>query len=95
MSIDSQRARQNMVLLIRNMFEQGLKTNNSLYFAVLTGCLRVSKESVFTGLNNPYVFSITDPECGSYFGFTDDEVKEMLEYYGLSDKHDIIKDWYD
>lgn len=55
-----------MVLLIRNMFKQGLKINNSLYFAVLTGCLRVSKESVFTGLNNPYVFSITDPECGSY-----------------------------
>jgi len=56
-----------MVLLIRNMFKQGLKINNSLYFAVLTGCLRVSKKSVFTGLNNPYVFSITDPECGSYF----------------------------
>lgn len=84
-----------MVLLIRNMFEQALKTNEGLHFAVLTGCLRVSKESIFTGLNNPNVFSITDPECDSYFGFTDVEVKEMLEYYGLSEKYDVIREWYD
>lgn len=84
-----------MVILIRNMFEQALKTNDSLHFAVLTGCLRVSKESIFTGLNNLSVFSITDPECDSYFGFTDDEIKEMLKYYGLCDKYDTIKEWYD
>lgn len=84
-----------MIFLIRNMFEQALKTNDSLYFAVLTGCLRVSKESIFTGLNNPKVFSITDSECDSYFGFTDEEVKEMLYYYGLSDKYYLIKEWYD
>lgn len=84
-----------MILLIRNMFEQALKTNDSLYFAVLTGCLRVSKESIFTGLNNPNIFSITDQECDSCFGFTDDEVKEMLEYYGLSEKYEIIREWYD
>lgn len=84
-----------MIMLIRNMFEQALKTNNSLHFAVLTGCLRVSKESIFTGLNNMLVFSITDPECDSYFGFTDDDVKEMLKYYELDDKYDVIKEWYD
>jgi len=84
-----------MIVLIRNMFEQALKTNSSLQFAVLTGCLRVSKESIFTGLNNLLVFSITDPEHSSYFGFTDYEVKEMLEYYELSDKYDLIKEWYD
>ena len=84
-----------MIVLLRGMFEQVLKTNDSLFFAVLTGCLRVSKESIFTGLNNLNVFTITDPECDSYFGFTDDEVKEMLEYYGLSDKFAVIKEWYD
>ncbi len=84
-----------MIVLIRNMFGQALKTNSSLQFAVLTGCLRVSKESIFTGLNNLLVFSITDPECDSYFGFTDDEVKEMLEYYELCEKYDLIKEWYD
>lgn len=84
-----------MILLIRNMFEKALKTNDSLYFAVLTGCLRVSKESIFTGLNNPNVYSITDPECDSYFGFTDSEVRAMLDYYDLSDKFDTVKEWYD
>ena len=83
-----------MILLIRNMFEQVLKTNDSLYFAVLTGCLRVSKESIFTGLNNLKVMSITDPECDAYFGFTDTEVKEMLAYYELEEKYDSIKEWY-
>lgn len=84
-----------MVLLIRNMFDRALKTNNSLYFAVLTGCLRVSKESIFTGLNNPTVFSITDEDCDSYFGFTDNEMREMLAYYNLEDKHEAIREWYD
>ena len=84
-----------MVTLLRNMFEQALKTNDSLRFAVLTGCLRVAKESIFTGLNNLNVFSITDPECDTYFGFTDEEVKEMLKYYELDDKCDAIKEWYD
>lgn len=84
-----------MILLIRNMFERALKTNDSLYFAVLTGCLRVSKESIFTGLNKLIVYSITDSDCDTYFGFTDDEVKRMLEYYELGDKHDLIKEWYD
>ena len=84
-----------MILLIRGLFEQVLKTNDSLYFAVLTGCLRVSKESIFTGLNNPKIFSITDDECDSGFGFTDREVKEMLSYYGLEDKYDAMKAWYD
>ena len=84
-----------MILLIRNMFEQALKTNDSLYFAVLTGCLRVSKESIFTGLNNPTVFSITDEDCDSYFGFTDPEVKKMLSDYGLEEKYETAKAWYD
>lgn len=83
-----------MIVLIRSMFEQALKTNESLHFAVLTGCLRVSKESIFTGLNNLIVFSIADKDCGSYFGFTDDEVKGMLDYYELSDKYRTIKEWY-
>ncbi|MFG6358309.1 MAG: ATP-binding protein [Acetatifactor sp.] len=84
-----------MIVLIRNMFEQALKTNSSLQFAVLTGCLRVSKESIFTGLNNMKVFSVTDEDCGAYFGFTDAEVREMLAYYDLSDKYETIRDWYD
>ena len=84
-----------MVILIRNILEQALKTNNSLYFAILTGCLRVSKESIFTGLNNTNIFSIIDEDCASYFGFTDYEVQELLKYYELSDKYDVIKTWYD
>lgn len=84
-----------MIMLIRNMFEQALKTNDSLQMAVLTGCLRVSKESIFTGLNNLKVFSIADIAGSSYFGFTDGEVREMLAYYGLEDKYDLIKEWYD
>ena len=84
-----------MVLLIRNIFDQALKTNNSLYFAVLTGCLRVSKESIFTGLNNPKILSITSVRFDEYFGFTDADVKEMLMYYGLSEKYDTIREWYD
>lgn len=83
-----------MIILMRNMLEQVLKTNDNLYFAILTGCLRVSKESIFTGLNNTNIFSIIDEDCDSYFGFTDCEVRELLEYYELSDKYDIMKAWY-
>ena len=84
-----------MTALIRNLFEQALKTNDNLYFAVMTGCLRVAKESIFTGLNNPKVLSITSVRFDEYFGFTDSEVKEMLEYYDLSGAYDAIKSWYD
>ena len=84
-----------MVSLIRNIFEQALKTNDSLYFAVLTGCLRVAKESIFTGLNNPKILSITSVRFDEYFGFTDAEVKELLAYYGFEDKYGLIRDWYD
>lgn len=84
-----------MVLLIRNMFEQALKTNDNLYFAVLTGCLRVAKESIFTGLNNPKILSITNIRFDEYFGFTDIEVRRLLEYYDLSDYYDSVKEWYD
>ena len=68
-----------MVSLIRNMFGNVLKTNSSLFFAVLTGCLRIAKESIFTGLNNFNVFSITSVQFDEFFGFTDDEVAEMLK----------------
>lgn len=84
-----------MVMLIRNMFEQALKTNESLQFAVLTGCLRVSKESIFTGLNNPKIYSITDMKFAGYYGFTDHEVKELLEYYGVSEAYEATREWYD
>ena len=84
-----------MVSLIRNLFGNALKTNSSLYFAILTGCLRVFKESIFTGLNNLRVMSITNVQFEEYFGFTDSEVKEMLNYYGLMDHFDTIKAWYD
>lgn len=84
-----------MVSLLRNLLGSVLKTNPNLHFAVLTGCLRVAKESIFTGLNNLKVFSVTDFACSSSFGFTDREVKEMLDYYGFIDKYDAVKDWYD
>ena len=84
-----------MVSLIRNLFGNALKTNRNLYFAVLTGCLRISKESIFTGLNNLKVLTLTDVRFDGYFGFTDSEVKDMLEYYGLSECYGEIKEWYD
>ena len=84
-----------MVLLIRNMFGNVLKTNRSLAFAVLTGCLRIAKESIFTGLNNFKVYSITNMEFDETFGFTDDEVKKMLRYYELEERYDEVKEWYD
>ena len=84
-----------MVLFIRNLFENALKTNDSLKFAVLTGCMRISKESIFTGLNNLKVLSIVDVQFDEYFGFTDSEVRELLDYYGLSSHYAEIKEWYD
>ena len=84
-----------MVSLIRNLFNNALKTNDNLQFAVLTGCLRISKESIFTGLNNLNVLSVTDVQYDEYFGFTDGEVREMLAYYGISDSYDSVKAWYD
>lgn len=84
-----------MVLLIRNLFENALKTNNSLKFAVLTGCLRIAKESIFTGLNNFKVYSITDKSFDETFGFTDAEVRELLRYYGQEKYYETVKEWYD
>ena len=84
-----------MVLLIRNLFENALKTNSSLKFAVLTGCLRIAKESIFTGLNNFKVYSITDKSFDETFGFTDEEVKELLRYYGQEKHYETVKEWYD
>lgn len=84
-----------MVLLIRNLFENALKTNSSLKFAVLTGCLRIAKESIFTGFNNFKVYSITDKSFDETFGFTDAEVKELLRYYGQEKYYETVKEWYD
>ena len=84
-----------MVSLIRSMFSRVLKTNSSLYFAVMTGCLRVAKESIFTGLNNIKVLSVTDVRFDEYFGFTDSEVRELLDYYALSRHYETIREWYD
>ena len=84
-----------MVDFIRSLFGQVLKTNNSLYFAVLTGCLRISKESIFTGLNNFKVYTVKDVRYKEYFGFTDAEVRQMLDYYGFTSQYDAVKEWYD
>ena len=84
-----------MVILLRNLFGNALKTNPDLQFAVLTGCLRISKESIFTGLNNLNVMTISDPYFCDSFGFTDSEVKELLRYYELEDFYETIRDWYD
>ena len=84
-----------MVSLIRGLFGQALKTNDNLYKAVLTGCLRISKESIFTGLNNFDVSTVKDVLYNEYFGFTDEEVHKILEYYGFTEQYDAIKEWYD
>jgi len=84
-----------MVKLIRGMFDKALKSNGSLYFAVLTGCLRVAKESIFTGLNNPQIFSISNVGFDEYFGFTDAEVKRLLKYYDFMDSYEAVRNWYD
>lgn len=84
-----------MITLVKNIFQQSLKSNESLQFGILTGCLRIAKESIFTGLNNLKTLSITDVECDEYFGFTDREVQKILLYYNLTDSYDKIKEWYD
>lgn len=84
-----------MVMFVRNMFEYALKTNESLKFAVLTGCMRISKESIFTGLNNLKVLSVAEVQFEEAFGFTDREVRELLDYYELSNHYNEIKEWYD
>lgn len=84
-----------MVELLKSMFGQALKTNENLYFAVLTGCLRISKESIFTGLNNFNVYTISDVRYKEYFGFTGEEVRQMLAYYGFGEQYAAVKEWYD
>ena len=84
-----------MIILLRNMLEQSLKTNDNLYMAVSTGCLRIARESIFTGLNNFNIFSITDQYFDEYFGFTDKEVKEILQYYKVPEAFNQTKKWYD
>lgn len=84
-----------MVCLIRSLLGEALKTNSSLKLAVLTGCLRISKESIFTGLNNLKVLTIADERFDEYFGFTDNEVKELLQYYEVVDHYEEVKKWYD
>ncbi len=84
-----------MISFIRSLFESALKTNPFLEFAVITGCLRISRESIFTGLNNLKIYSILSPAHGSSFGFTEKEVQDMLHYYGLEDKYEDVRHWYD
>jgi hypothetical protein len=83
-----------MVQLVRGMLGEALKSNESLQFAVLTGCLRISKESIFTGLNNLMVHSISDEPSARYFGFTDQEVKDLLTYYRVNHHYHQVKEWY-
>ena len=84
-----------MVSLIRSLFESALKTNDTLEFAVVTGCLRISKESIFTGLNNLNVISILDTSYAEHFGFTQNEVDQMLKHYGLEQNQAAVRTWYD
>ncbi len=84
-----------IVELLRGFLGQALKTNDSLYFAVLTGCLRISKESIFTGLNNFNVFTVKDVPYNEYFGFTDGEVRRLLADYEWMEYYNVLKEWYD
>lgn len=84
-----------MIDFIRSLFESGLKTNDALKFSVITGCLRISKESIFTGLNHLKIISVLDRQYSEHFGFTEQEVKEMTEYYGHAGRYDDLKQWYD
>ncbi len=84
-----------MVELVKILFGNAFKTNDSLKFAVLTGCLRISKESIFTGLNNFNVYTVKDVQYNEYFGFLDREVQNLLKYYGFMEKYDAVKKWYD
>ena len=84
-----------MIALIRSLFESALKTNENLEFSVVTGCLRISRESIFTGLNNLKIMSITADAYAEYFGFTPDEVEEMLRFYDLDKNLKTVRQWYD
>ena len=84
-----------MIDFIRSLFESGLKTNDALKFSVITGCLRISKESIFTGLNHLKIISVLDRQYSEHFGFTEKDVKEMTEYYGHAGRYDDLKQWYD
>ncbi|NFL88070.1 AAA family ATPase [Clostridium botulinum] len=83
-----------MIAFLRSLFESALKTNSSLEFSVITGCLRISRESIFTGLNNLNIVSILNDRYAEHFGFTDDEVKKILKDYKLEEKYSVIKEWY-
>ena len=83
-----------MMCFVRSLLESALKTNNYLKFGILNGCLRISRESIFTGLNNLSIISILDTNYSEHFGFTEMEVKEMLQYYGISKKSDLVREWY-
>lgn len=84
-----------MIDFIRSLFKSGLKTNDALKFSVITGCLRISKESIFTGLNHLKIISVLDRQYSEHFGFTEQEVKEMTEYYDHAGRYDNLKQWYD
>lgn len=84
-----------MITFIRSLFESALKTNQYLEFAVITGCLRISRESIFTGLNNLAIYSVLTPGYSDSFGFTEEEVKDMISYYEIDEKFTELKDWYD
>ena len=84
-----------MAAFIRSLFESGLKTNDYLQFAVITGCLRISKESIFTGLNHLKIISILDQQYSEHFGFTESEVLQMMQYYGVESRFSTMKEWYD
>ncbi|MCD8300397.1 MAG: ATP-binding protein [Clostridiales bacterium] len=84
-----------MTELISQFFGYGMKTNDYMQFSVVTGCLRIAKESIFTGFNNPKIHTIVDDQYDEWFGFTDEEVREMLDYYGLSKYYGLTKEWYD
>lgn len=84
-----------MITLIRGFFDNGLKTNDNIEFAVLTGCLRISRESIFTGMNNLKVFTVSQENFSTCFGFTENEVREMLKYYDRESRYEDAKKWYD
>ncbi len=86
---------ENMVDFIRSLFEAALKTNDDLQFAVITGCLRISKESIFTGLNHLHIISILDQRYSEHFGFTEPEVRQMMAYYEVESRFPVMKEWYD
>ena len=95
MSADFRGFYDEMVDLIRSVLESALKTNNSLEFGLLTGCLRVSKESIFTGLNNLESYSVINNSYSSYFGFTEQDIKEITSFYNINDCAKELKEWYD